>query len=551
MKKYSIILTAIITCAVIAGCYNPSVEGGPCHEITGQCTGSLVCTVVESRHVCTALGDGTEGSACGTAAPCDPGFRCVLQGNSSVCLATENRPGGACVLGTTGIAGTGCPEDYPCTFNNGSFTCSPPTIGSSLWEQQFIEADSQGIFHINDVHYYDGTWMLGSSCGNIFTSTNNNIIANGSWNRVFPVGATNQCNPPLAVNAIRQSGSTWRVATDAATGIIRCTGNCTNSSSWPENIADYDTGANVYEDDSTPVLEPDEIADIYPWGDHWVAVTRSLSANPKIYVYDEADNTPQWQSENSLVGFTRGMGAGDTDQLNAVRYGGGYWVAVGVVGDESVVYTSADSIIKGVWTRTTKRTEPEQANQGDVGDAELVDVHYGRTEWVAIGTNSLITSTVANDGRFDWREITALSSDNNGGVLPVLPNVALNDVHYDDGTWIVVGDRGTILRSTDNASTWESRTNPEITENNLNAVYYAPGTWVAVGDMGTIITSEDGMVWTAVSNNAKPHPSAAAPLPVTETLWDVHYGGGIWVIVGGNGDTSPVILTQYPVPVGQ
>ena len=544
MKKYSIILTAIITCTVIAGCYNPSVEGGPCHEITGQCTGSLVCTVVENRHVCTALGDGTEGSACGTAAPCGPGFSCVLQDNSSVCLTTENRPGGACVPERST-----CPEDYPCSFNNGSYTCSPPAIGSEVWNHQSVSVNNEnsainlGNFQITTVHYHDGEWILGGSCGNIFASTNEKIMGDMMWERVYTISSCSS----QSVNAIHQSGSTWRAATDAEVGIIRCTGNCTSSSSWPEDPDDTtanDGGANVYSDDSNPESEPDQIADIYSWGDHWVAVTRAMDSDFKIFVYDEADeisiprNSPRWLPEGFAAGIFTGRddNAGGLDTLNAVHYGGGYWVAVGGVGEASVVYTSLDSNIKNIWVRTTK-TNPNQSDlaanqvQDDVGNAALVDVHYGGTTWVAIGTGSLITGTVAN-GTFDWNEVS----------LNIDSTIALKDVHYDDGTWIVVGDGGTILRSTDGKN-WASVTNLTITDQNLNAVYYAPGTWVAVGDMGTIITSEDGMVWTTVSSDAKNDP--VPPLPVTQTLRDVHYGGGIWVIVGGDADGPPIILAQY------
>ncbi len=525
MKKYSIILTAIITCVVVAGCYNPSVAGGPCHEITGQCTGSLVCAVIDNRHVCTAQGDGTEGSSCGSAAPCDPGFRCVLQEDRSICLITENKPGGACVPNTSA-----CPDDFQCRFNNGGFTCSPPSIGSSSWSEQIVpdlfvsgrDGPNGGRgFRINDIHYYDGTWLLGSSCGSIFTNTNADIRTSSDWESVFaPISSA--CTSQ-SVNAIHRSGSTWRVATDADLGIVSCRGNCANDAAWPEitipmNInADnnpYDIGSNVL-----PNL-PDEIADIYSWGDHWVAVTRSSSTNDKILVYDEADSDPAWSSAPFPL---EGMG----DVLNVVRYGSGYWVAAGGSPAGGVVYTSSDRNIGDTqWTRVAQ----------DVGSAPLVDIHYNGTEWVAIGENAtLITSRVNRaTGAFAWTAVDIVSLDG------VSDGVALNDIHYDDGTWVVVGDDGTILRRTDDGqSTWESRRNPLTTTDNLNALYYAPGTWVAVGDNGTIITSEDGVDWIVVGSTT------------TASLWDVQYGGGIWVVVGG-GDADdhaategPVILVQY------
>src|SRR5690606_20008532 len=57
------------------------------------------------------------------------------------------------------------------------------------------------------------------------------------------------------------------------------------------------------------------------------------------------------------------------------------------------------------------------------------------------------------------------------------------------GMWVVVGDGGTILTST-NDTTWTSRTSG--TTQHLRGVAYGDGLYVAVGLSGTILTSPDG-----------------------------------------------------------
>jgi len=62
----------------------------------------------------------------------------------------------------------------------------------------------------------------------------------------------------------------------------------------------------------------------------------------------------------------------------------------------------------------------------------------------------------------------------------------LNGVTYGNGTFVAVGDNGTILTSPDGAS-WTPRTSG--TSNWLFGVTYGNNTFVAVGDRGAILTS--------------------------------------------------------------
>ncbi len=78
--------------------------------------------------------------------------------------------------------------------------------------------------------------------------------------------------------------------------------------------------------------------------------------------------------------------------------------------------------------------------------------------------------------------------------------VWLVSIAYGNGSWVVVGDKGTILESAD-LKTWKSAQSG--TSNRLNGVLYVPsptnaaqGIFIAVGESGTILTSPDTQNWT-------------------------------------------------------
>ena len=141
----------------------------------------------------------------------------------------------------------------------------------------------------------------------------------------------------------------------------------------------------------------------------------------------------------------------------------------------------------------------------------LYDVVYGGGLWVVVGNGgTILTST---DG-ITW---TSRSS----GVSQNLRNVA-----YGGGMWVAVGFSGTILTST-NGITWTSRASG--TTQNLWGDAHDGGLWVVVGNGGTILTSTDGITWTSRASG------------VSLNLNDVAHGGGMWVAVGLSGTilTSP------------
>ncbi len=116
---------------------------------------------------------------------------------------------------------------------------------------------------------------------------------------------------------------------------------------------------------------------------------------------------------------------------------------------------------------------------------------------------------------------------------PVPTGNYLGAVTYGNGIFVAVGEGGTILTSPDGV-TWTPRASevtshpwpydfsPFQVRSQLQAVTYGNGTFVVVGENGTILTSQDGMTWTKEVSG------------ITCTLYGVTHGNDMFVAVGGN-----------------
>jgi hypothetical protein len=91
------------------------------------------------------------------------------------------------------------------------------------------------------------------------------------------------------------------------------------------------------------------------------------------------------------------------------------------------------------------------------------------------------------------------------------------EVAYGNGTFVAVGDCGTIITSPDGA-TWTNRSFP--TDKFLYGVCYGNGVFVAVGEAGTVLTSPGGATWTSRTSGT------------SQSLNGVCYGNGTFVAVG-------------------
>ena len=101
----------------------------------------------------------------------------------------------------------------------------------------------------------------------------------------------------------------------------------------------------------------------------------------------------------------------------------------------------------------------------------------------------------------------------------------LSGVTYGNGIFVTVGDKGTILTSS-NGTTWTERTSG--TSEQLYAVTYGDGLFVTVGENATILTSSDGTTW-------KERDGLRSKWAIPKYLKGVTYRKKLFVAVGRNG----------------
>ena len=139
----------------------------------------------------------------------------------------------------------------------------------------------------------------------------------------------------------------------------------------------------------------------------------------------------------------------------------------------------------------------------------LNNVFYENGNWLAVGElGTVLTSTNGTN----WvRQETGVLDD-------------LRDCAYGDGTYVVVGDFGTVLTSTDGVE-WTQQFAGTFYA--LNGITFANGQFIAVGEQTTIVTSPDGVDWTQRSSG-------------NWELFDVIQAEGEYVAVGG---VQPTVST--------
>ncbi|MEW6158760.1 MAG: hypothetical protein AB1813_15145 [Verrucomicrobiota bacterium] len=145
---------------------------------------------------------------------------------------------------------------------------------------------------------------------------------------------------------------------------------------------------------------------------------------------------------------------------------------------------------------------------------QISQVTFGNDTFVAVGERG-----------------TILNSSNTEQWIPshVPARYQLFGVTYRESLFVAVGsaNKGVILTSVDGRA-WTERF---LNGGGLFAVAHGNGRFVAVGQAGTIVYSDDGLLW---------HPTTS---PVTSTMFDLVYGNGVFVAVGGT-SAEPLILSS-------
>jgi hypothetical protein len=143
---------------------------------------------------------------------------------------------------------------------------------------------------------------------------------------------------------------------------------------------------------------------------------------------------------------------------------------------------------------------------------------FAQGKFVIGGQRSFVTSS----NGVDWGEAIKLTNF-----------FSAFDLHGCDAGFVAVDGGGQIAFSVD-ARQWTVATAPKRTP--LRNVTYGNGTWVAVGDNGSIATSRDGLTWNLLKSGS-----------FDEVYEAVGFGGGLFVAVhysgGGISVSSPPILS--------
>lgn len=141
----------------------------------------------------------------------------------------------------------------------------------------------------------------------------------------------------------------------------------------------------------------------------------------------------------------------------------------------------------------------------------------------------------------------------------------LNDVAYGNGTFVAVGEEGTVLRSADGVEWLPSNAG---TVSRLDAIAFGNGVFVAVGGLGSkpMFTSSDGVNWTprtttiaggyldvvfngevffvlagkgAFGTSGDAVQWVTGKIPSSQDPAAVAFGGGTWVVAGYKPSGSP------------
>lgn len=241
-------------------------------------------------------------------------------------------------------------------------------------------------------------------------------------------------------------------------------------------------------------------------GNTWTAGT-SNTAQPLRGVSSDASG--QWVAAGSRGTISASTNAqdwtatvsGNSDQLWSAAFSGGQWI---VTGNNGRIVTSPNG------------TDWTSVNSGY--SFTLLDLAYNSTNLFTLsGTSSQGGLILTSPDGTNWTQYA-----------PSKRLEQLYGIEYSNGSWVAVGDKGTIATSDDpRTRTWVSRTSG-VTDDLKDVVYNGSNLYVVVGKGGTILTSLDTITWT----------QRASTTPYD--LWGVAYDGVRYVAVGDEG----VILTS-------
>ena len=156
--------------------------------------------------------------------------------------------------------------------------------------------------------------------------------------------------------------------------------------------------------------------------------------------------------------------------------------------------------VTAVTTPTTDTTPNYTFSSSEAGT-----ITYGgscsSSEKNAKSGNNTITLRTLSNGTYSDCTITVKNTLGNSATLNISTFVVdaptwydLNGITFGNNTFVAVGDKGAVLTSSDNGSSWDNGTSGTTKE--LNEIAYGNSTFVSVGQSGTHLYSrDDGTSW--------------------------------------------------------
>lgn len=238
----------------------------------------------------------------------------------------------------------------------------------------------------------------------------------------------------------------------------------------------------------------------------WVAGgTYSVSVRAFDIYGGESRQTFQVSISDPLGSWTKVTVPGMAENLNAVCYGSGRFVAVGV-------FATASSLDGKSWSRGTTGTSGMYADS----------VAFGAGRFVAVGRAFNYTSRAYDTGLFysldgsSWSQFSTVRSE------------WLNSVAYGGGRFVAVGDSGMIWSSADGQMWLATQL---VSKMNLRSVSYNGSEFLAVGEGQTAIYSKSGETWQDVSPSKENTESATYSVLEGTAGTSVIYFNGGWHVI--------------------
>ncbi|MDP6336574.1 MAG: hypothetical protein QGH98_10195, partial [Nitrospinaceae bacterium] len=152
--------------------------------------------------------------------------------------------------------------------------------------------------------------------------------------------------------------------------------------------------------------------------------------------------------------------------------------------------------------------------------SNLLGITYANNTFVAVGDSGKIVKST--DNASSWQITNTSGSQLNG--------IAFGGSTFD----VVAGNYGYTYRSINNGSSWSNVVpptggSPYNSNRNLYGVSYGNSTFVGVGDYGKIVRSADGASWSNVTTGSSPYTYGS------NHLRGVSFGNNTFVAVGYSG----------------